>query len=263
MTTDFDATARTFVAAATSEDTAAEQALRAALHDDVEFRSPIGDKTGAAAVLEAIATTRGLFATGTWAEPVAGEDEVRVSATFAPGGFLAAAEVTLRFDDDGRIVEVRQRLTPAGPPTPIPVDLRRFAPAIDGALDNGTTVVVAYVDGDGQPQLSFRGTVQVLDDTRLALWIRDANGGLPRALAANPRLSFWYHDQSTRTTYQFHGTGQVDGDPAMRDTVYENSPDREQQFDPDRNGVAVVVDVDSVVGRGPEGTVNMRRDAQP
>ncbi|MFI5046932.1 MAG: pyridoxamine 5'-phosphate oxidase family protein [Acidimicrobiia bacterium] len=263
MTTDFDVTARDFLAAATSESATAEQALRSALHDDVHLLSPVGEPTGPDAVLETIGMFRGLFATGTWSEPRAGEGEVVFTATFPPGGPLGSAEVTLRFDDDGRIVEIRERLTPGGPPPAVPVDLDQLATEINGALGDGNTVVVAYVDGDGQPQLSFRGTVQVLDAARLALWIRDPNGGLPKALAGNPRLSFWYHDRSTRTTYQVQGRGRVDPDPQARTTVYDNSPEREQQFDPDRAGVAVVVDVDLVTGRGPAGAVNMRLDAQP
>jgi hypothetical protein len=262
MTIDLDA-ARRLLAAATSERDATDERLRAALHDDVTLASPIGEQHGPDAVLAGLATTRELFASGTWSEQLAGDDEVRFTGAFPPGSPLAAAELRLHFDDRGRIDEIRERLSPAGPPPPVPVDLRPFAVAIDGALDNGTPVVAAYVDGDGQPQLSFRGTVQVLDRARLALWIRDANGGLPRALATNPRLAFWYHDRSTRATYQFQGRGRVETDPATRDVVFEGSPTREQQFDPDRSGVAVVVDIDVVTGRGPDGPVNMRRDAQP
>ena len=163
-----------------------------------------------------------------------------------------------------RIVEIRERLTPAGPPPPSPVDLQRFATLVDGALDNGTTIVAAYVDGDGQPQLSFRGTVQVLDAERLALWIRDPNGGMPpRRLTDQPPPHVLVPREQHRTTYQFQGRGHVDADAATRDTVFDNSPEREQQFDPDRAGVALVVDIDTVTGRGPEGAVDMRRDAQP
>jgi len=263
MTTDLDAIARDLLAVATSEHDDAVAALRPALHDDVALHNPMGNPSGPDAVLEALAATRALFAAGTWSEPVVGEGEVRFTATFAPGAVLGGAELTLRFDDDARIVEIRERLTPAGPPPPVAVDLRPFAAIVDGALDNGTTIVAAYVDADGRPQLSFRGTVQVLDDDRLALWIRDANGGMPRALAANPHLSFWYHERSTRTTFQFQGRGHVAADPQTRDTVFDHSPEREQQFDPDRTGVAIVVDVDVVTGRGPDGQVNMRRDPQP
>jgi hypothetical protein len=263
MTADLEAIGRDLVTVVTTEDAAAVDALRGALHDGVVLRSPVGDQTGPDGVLTALDTTRGLFATGTWTGPQAGDGEVTVAATFPPGGFLAAAALVVHTDDAGKVVEIVQRFTPAGPPEPVPLDLSRFAPAIDSALGNATTVVVAYVDGEGQPNLSFRGTVQVLDGGRLALWARDASGGLPRALGANPRLAFWYHDPATRTTFQFHGRGHVDDDPAVRDTVFEHSPEREQQFDIERAGVAIVVDVDQVTGRSPEGTVNQRRDAQP
>jgi Pyridoxamine 5'-phosphate oxidase len=251
MTADLDATGRDLLAVATTDDETAADALRGVLHPDVVLRSPVGDQTGPDAVLDALAMTRGLFVTGTWSAPRAGEGQVEISATFPPGGFVAAAALIARADDAGRIVEITQRFTPAGPPEPVPLDLASFAPVVDGALGNGTTVVVAYVDDEGQPHLSFRGTVQVFDEERLALWARDAGGGLPRALPTNPRLAFWYHDPGTRTTLQFHGRGHVEHDPDVRDTVFERSPEREQQFDPERAGVAIVVDVDQVTGRGP------------
>ena len=55
--------------------------------------------------------------------------------------------------------------------------------------------------------------------------------------------------------------GRVDEDPHVRDVVFDNSPEREQSIDPDRLGVAVVVDVDHVQGRLADGPVNMTRDA--
>lgn len=263
MTTDLADLGRDLVAVASTDDAGAADRLRAALGDDVSLQSPVGEQHGPDAVLDALATTRGLFASGTWSAPVVSEGTVQVSATFLPGGPLAATAFDVRVADDGRVASIAQRFTPAGPPPAVPVDLHPFAAAIDGALDSRTTVVAAYVDGDGRPQLSFRGTVQVLDATRLALWARDANGGMPRALAANPQLAFWYHDPATRTTFQFHGQGHVEDDTAVRDHVFDHSPEREQQFDPDRAGVAIVVDVDQVTGRGPDGAVHQRRDAQP
>jgi hypothetical protein len=134
-----------------------------------------------------------------------------------------------------------------------------IAHAIDGALDNGTPVIAAYVDRDGQPQLSFRGTTQVYSTDQVALWIRDPEGGLVRALSANPRLTFFYRDPATRANYQIQGRGRVVLDPRVRTVVFDNSPDREQALDPERRGVAVVVDVDRVTGRGPDGAVNMQR----
>src|SRR5581483_11544133 len=45
--------------------------------------------------------------------------------------------------------------------------------AVAGAFDNGTPIVVAYVDAEGVPHLSLRGSTQPYSDTQLAMWIRD------------------------------------------------------------------------------------------
>jgi hypothetical protein len=253
---------RAYLAAATSEGGAADAALVAVLRDDVELTGPLGDGRGPQAVLDGLGKLRSLYATGTWAEPVTDGDTVRLNATFPRGGPLGSASLAFGFDATGSIASVRQTLTPGAPPPPGPVALdNEIGAAIDGALDNGTTVVTAYVDAEGQPQLSFRGTTQAYGADGLALWIRDRAGGLLRALPDNPRLAFWYYDPSTRTHYQVQGRGRVVDDEEVRQTVFDGSPEREQRLDPERQGVAVVVEVDRVTGRGPNGPVNMSRDA--
>jgi hypothetical protein len=261
MTVNLDAV-RAYLAAATADGDGADDALTRVLSDEVELTGPLGDGRGPQAVLEGIRTLRGLYATGTWAEPVTEGDTVRLTATFPLGSPLGSAALAIGFDAAGRIASVRQTLTPGAPPPPVPVALdNEIGAAIDGALDNGTTVVTAYVDADGQPQLSFRGTTQAYGADGLALWIRDRAGGLLRALPHNPRLTFWYSDPSTRTHYQIQGRGHVEDDAEVRRAVFDGSPEREQRLDPERQGVAVVVEVDRVTGRGPNGPVNMSRDA--
>jgi hypothetical protein len=251
-----------YLAAATSDGDAADAALAAVLSGDVHLVGPLGDGRGPQAVLDGLVVLRPLFATGTWAEPIADGDVVRLTATFPPGGPLGSASLAFEFDAAGSIASLRQTLTPGPPPPPVPVALDNdIGAAIDGALDNGTTVITAYVDADGQPQLSFRGTTQAYGRDGLALWIRDRDGGLLRALPNNPRLTFWYYDPSTRTHYQLQGRGRVDDDEDARRTVFDRSPEREQRLDPERQGVAVIVEIDRVTGRGPNGPVNMQRGA--
>lgn len=253
---------RVYLDAVTTGGDDASAALADEVADAVEVRGPLGSGSGRAALLDGVRVVQPLFAAGTWSEPVADGDGLRVSATFRPGAVLGAATLTFRFDGDGRIVELAQELTPGAPPPPVPVALDEvISAAINGALDNGTPIVAAYVDRAGQPQLSLRGTTQVFAPDQLAVWIRDRNGGLLRALPDNPRLTFFYRDPATRANYQIQGRGRVDDDPAVRDAVFDNSPEREQALDPERRGVAVVVDIDRVTGRGPAGAVNMERGA--
>ena len=253
---------RAYLEAATSGTAEARAALASYLADDVASRSPLGQSVGPDAVLEGVQSMGPLFATGTWSDPVEDGDTARVSASFPPGGALGGATLIFAFDVEGKVIGLTQQLAapPPPPPGPVKLDARRAA-AIDGALDNGTPIIAAYVDRDGQAQLSFRGTTQVYGDDQLALWIRDPGGGMVRALAHNPRLTFWYRDPETRVFYQLQGVGRIETDPRARDVVFDHSPEREQVFDPDRNGVAIVVDIHRVTGRGPDGPVNMLRDA--
>jgi predicted pyridoxine 5'-phosphate oxidase superfamily flavin-nucleotide-binding protein len=146
--------------------------------------------------------------------------------------------------------------------TPIPIHLtEEMRDAINGALANGTPVVVAYVDERGQPRLSFRGSTQVFGDDQLAIWVRNPEGGLVRALAANPRITLLYRNPQPRTMLTFEGRGHIDAADATRTAVYERSPEVERNLDPERKGLALIVDLDRVTGITPSGRVLMQRPA--
>ena len=151
---------------------------------------------------------------------------------------------------------------PAAPPPPPITDLSLtddLKNTINQAMENGTPMVVAYVDGEGQPSMSMRGSVQAYSDDKLAIWVRNPEGGMLNALEANPRISTFYRDPATRTMIITRGRAHPDGDDMARKQVYENSPEPEQKADPDRKGVAVIVDLDGVDGRSPSGSFSMRR----
>src|SRR2546428_13904330 len=78
--------------------------------------------------------------------------------------------------------------------------------AVDNALNDGNPLFVAYVDEEGQPSLSFRGSTHVHSPTQLAIWVRNPEGGLGKALAKNPRISLMYRNPQTRATLQFKGS---------------------------------------------------------
>src|SRR5687767_3797563 len=109
-----------------------------------------------------------------------------------PGGYTAASEA--------RSAPMTTDATPG--PIRLTDELRT---AINGALANGTPVVVAYVDERGQPRLSFRGSTQVFGDDQLAIWARNPEGGLLRALAANPRVTLLYRNPQPRLLLTFEG----------------------------------------------------------
>jgi len=130
---------------------------------------------------------------------------------------------------------------------------------VNGALANGTPMVVAYVDADGAPHLSLRGSTQSHGETQLALWIRDPAGGLLHAIPEHPTLALFYRDASRGRTYQFTGRAHVDDDPATRAAVHADQPEVERNLDPYQRGVAVIVDLDRVEGTGPAGRFRLER----
>ena len=131
--------------------------------------------------------------------------------------------------------------------------------AVNNALATMNPILLSYVDASGQPHLSFRGTTQVYSDDQLALWARDAHGGLPSALPNNPKVALLYRNPETRSMYVFSGRGRVESADDVRTHVFDASPEREQQADPDRKGVAIIVDLDTIEGRTADGPFKLTR----
>ncbi len=121
--------------------------------------------------------------------------------------------------------------------------------ALASALSDGAPVIVSYVDGDGQPRISFRGSAQVYSNDQLAIWARNPEGGLTN-VRDHSKIALLYRNTETRLAWQFHGRARVDEDEAVRRTVYDHSPEPERNADPDRKGKAMIIDVDRVIQRG-------------
>ena len=54
--------------------------------------------------------------------------------------------------------------------------------ALDTALERGRQVALAYVDENGDPVVSFRGSVHVHSPQQLAIWVRKPDSGLTRSI---------------------------------------------------------------------------------
>src|SRR5437773_1763144 len=67
------------------------------------------------------------------------------------------------------------------------------------ALADDIPLSVAYVDEDGKPSISLRGSVMAYSDTQLAIWARNREG-LAKAVQKNPNISLLYRENPTRST---------------------------------------------------------------
>lgn len=142
-----------------------------------------------------------------------------------------------------------------------PIDLRGpIARAIDTAAERGHPVAVAYVDDDGRPSQSIRGSVHVHDRDQIALWARTADRGLVRAIATRPDVSVLYFatdDAVPKMLLSIQGRARVA--PELNADVYARLIPSERERDPYANGVAVIVDVDRATGMRAEGPIIQER----
>ena len=118
---------------------------------------------------------------------------------------------------------------------------------IAGALDTGNVLLLAAVDRDRKPVLSFRGSTAVFSDTQLSFWARNATGGTLEAIKQNPHVAFMYRSQSV-PLLQFIGRARITEDAAQRTRAFELAHEKERASDPERKGRAVIVDLDEVKG---------------
>jgi general stress protein 26 len=123
--------------------------------------------------------------------------------------------------------------------------------ALAHALENGTPTLAAYVNEHGQPSMSTRGTPQVFSNNETALWARCRDTGMAKAVKENPLVPVFYYAHMGNPAYgnlQFQGRARVEEDQAICDRVYEGSPALEQRADPERKGIAIIVELEKYPG---------------
>lgn len=143
-------------------------------------------------------------------------------------------------------------------PIALPEAVRRD---VDNAFAEGHPIVVAGVTRACEPTVSFRGTAQTLGEGAIAFWSRDpAASTLAASLDAHPVVALVYSNMAERRFYQFTGRARLNDDPDVDRAVYDGSHELERQRDPERRGRAVVVELTSARGRGPDGPFLLEAD---
>ncbi len=121
--------------------------------------------------------------------------------------------------------------------------------AIDNALANGTPCIVGTASAGGDPNLGFKGSVMALDGSRLAYWERSMRTILEH-IEENPKVVVMYRDPARRLAWRLYGDVTVYRDGSVRDEVMARVVQPELDRDPERQGFAVVIDVERITTLG-------------
>lgn len=121
--------------------------------------------------------------------------------------------------------------------------------AINNALSNGTPCIVATASSAGEPNLGFKGSVMALDDSHLAYWERSRRTILEH-IEENPKVVVMYRDPATRQAWRFYGDATVHRDGSVREEVMARVVQPELDRDPEREGFAIVIDVERITTLG-------------
>jgi general stress protein 26 len=203
-----------------------------------------------------------VYVKGFWSEPRLEGNQVKVDATFpAMGAAPAEVHLAFSFNSQNQISVIDQQIVPQPRPEPtdtIPDSARGL---INGALRNNTPMTVAYVDEDGRPNLSLRGSVQVYSPTQLSIWLRNKEGGMVTALKKNPNVGLLYRDSNTRSTLSISGKAHVEEDAEVCERVWDSIQDVEQKHETRDVGCALIIDVTRIQGGTPKGGVRYQRDS--
>jgi hypothetical protein len=130
------------------------------------------------------------------------------------------------------------------------------AQAVNGAYGAGKPVVLSYVNSDGYPSLSTRGSTHVHGPQELAIWGRNPDGGLQKAIASgNNKVGLIAFNMDPFTLLFFSGRARLDA--SQNDAVWEKIPDGEKGQDPERKGGAIIIELDTLKGLGGDGNFFM------
>lgn len=120
------------------------------------------------------------------------------------------------------------------------------------ALNDGVPCLVGTATKDGMPQISPKGSVSVLDEEHLGYWERSFRSAHSH-LAENPNVVIFYRnaDRADEIGYRgaamrFYGVARVVEDGPERERVWEATVPMEQERDPEKKGVGIIVRVDRI-----------------
>src|SRR5262245_56016690 len=122
-----------------------------------------------------------------------------------------------------------------------------IAEHINNAVMSGNPMILASVDDQGRPRLSFRGSTAVFSPDQLGVWARNTEGRTASAIGSNPHVALMYRHPAQRVILQFAGRARL-ATADEREQVYANAPEIERNADPEKKGAGLIIDLDRVEG---------------
>lgn len=120
-----------------------------------------------------------------------------------------------------------------------------MAENVNAALASGFPCIMTASDPDGWPSIGYRGSTMVFDTERLAYWERSKRDGLAN-VSKNPKIAVMFMNREARIGWKFYGRATVIESGDLREQVWDRVVEFEQGRDPEKKGVAVIVEVDKV-----------------
>ncbi len=120
------------------------------------------------------------------------------------------------------------------------------------ALADGTPCLVGTATRDGKPQISPKGSVAVFDDQTLCYWERSFRTAFGH-IGENPNVVVYYRNfaRTSEIPYRgaamrFHGSARIVKDGPEREKVWNATVPAEQERDPQKAGVGVLITVERI-----------------
>ncbi|MDF2114490.1 pyridoxamine 5'-phosphate oxidase family protein [Roseiarcaceae bacterium H3SJ34-1] len=132
------------------------------------------------------------------------------------------------------------------------------------AVADGVPCLVGTASAAGEPQISPKGSVAVFGPQSLSYWERSHRSS-QQHIRENPRVVVYYRNPARAAempyrggALRFHGRAKIVESGPDRDRAWDLTIPLEQEKDPDRKGVAILIEVDRVEELS--GNVVMRKD---
>ncbi len=117
--------------------------------------------------------------------------------------------------------------------------------AVNNALADRLPCLIATASADGRPSIGYRGSMLAFTSSALAYWERTQRMGFEN-VETNPHVVVLYRNPETRQAWKFFGQATIHRDGKTRDDVMARVVQPELDRDPDREGYAVVIELDRV-----------------